>query len=285
MEPWIYTSTAALGLDLVVQIECWHGAIARAVLGHFKSELTSFSRWGGQARRAVQSDRYIYGGSPGRLPPSIITCNKGGSGSELSLTTMYHWSASSSSAPCYSNGSGSSNGRPLLPSSMASGSSSSYGDHLLLQEQQQQQYYSSPPPMQRVMSAGDLQQAPVAAPAPAGRYSAEERRERIEKYRTKRNQRNFQKKITYACRKTLADSRPRVKGRFARNADDDAAADLPEDATATTTTSVPDQVSGFVDDGSSSMPPEWWPAMQGELAIEDEELITSYLAVSSINLY
>jgi hypothetical protein len=50
--------------------------------------------------------------------------------------------------------------------------------------------------MPRVMSAGDLQQAPAHAPAPAARYSAEERRERIEKYRTKRNQRNFQKKIT-----------------------------------------------------------------------------------------
>ncbi|OAY81250.1 Zinc finger protein HD1 [Ananas comosus] len=50
-----------------------------------------------------------------------------------------------------------------------------------------------------------------------GRYSAEERKERIEKYRSKRNQRNFHKKITYACRKTLADSRPRVRGRFARN--------------------------------------------------------------------
>ncbi|KAG0468077.1 hypothetical protein HPP92_017405 [Vanilla planifolia] len=50
-----------------------------------------------------------------------------------------------------------------------------------------------------------------------GRYSAEERRERIERYRRKRNQRKFQKKITYACRKTLADHRPRVRGRFARN--------------------------------------------------------------------
>jgi hypothetical protein len=105
--------------------------------------------------------------------------------------TMYHWSTSSSSSstPCYSNGSGSSNG-PLLPS-MAS---NSYGD-LLLQEQLQH-YYPSPPMVQRVMSAGDLQQAPAHAPAPAARYSAEERRERIEKYRTKRNQRNFQKKIT-----------------------------------------------------------------------------------------
>ncbi|XP_047088415.1 zinc finger protein CONSTANS-LIKE 1-like [Lolium rigidum] len=193
---------------------------------------------------------------------------------------MYHWSTSSSSSstPCYSNGSGSSNG-PLLPS-MAS---NSYGD-LLLQEQLQQHYYPSPPMMPRVMSAGDLQQAPAHAPAPAARYSAEERRERIEKYRTKRNQRNFQKKITYACRKTLADSRPRVKGRFARNVDDDAATDQPEDAM----TASMAEASNFVNDGSSSsggMPPEWWPAMQGELAIEDEELIASYLAVSSINLY
>ncbi|KAF2601513.1 hypothetical protein F2Q70_00028307 [Brassica cretica] len=33
----------------------------------------------------------------------------------------------------------------------------------------------------------------------------------------KRNERNFSKKIKYACRKTLADSRPRVRGRFAKN--------------------------------------------------------------------
>ncbi|XP_010259973.1 PREDICTED: two-component response regulator-like APRR1 isoform X2 [Nelumbo nucifera] len=51
----------------------------------------------------------------------------------------------------------------------------------------------------------------------AVRYSAEERKERIERYRSKRNQRNFNKKIKYACRKTLADSRPRIRGRFARN--------------------------------------------------------------------
>ncbi|KAI4997122.1 hypothetical protein ZWY2020_052464 [Hordeum vulgare] len=196
---------------------------------------------------------------------------------------MYHWSTSSPT-PCYSNsGSGSGNG-PLLPS-MAS---SSYGDLLLLQEQQQQQqhYYSYSQSMQRVMSAGDLQA--LAAPpgpgqAPVGRYSAEERRERIEKYRTKRNQRNFQKKITYACRKTLADSRPRVKGRFARNVDDDAAADQPEDAT--TTGADVSLLNDASSSSSSSMPPEWWPAMQGALAVEDDELIASYLAVSSINLY
>ncbi|KAG1365716.1 two-component response regulator-like APRR1 [Cocos nucifera] len=85
-------------------------------------------------------------------------------------------------------------------------------------------------PVRRVLSTGDLQgmngmQAPgnnynqegMAMPGRVGRYNSEERKEKIEKYRSKRNQRNFHKKITYACRKTLADSRPRVRGRFARN--------------------------------------------------------------------
>ncbi|KAJ1398825.1 CCT domain [Sesbania bispinosa] len=49
------------------------------------------------------------------------------------------------------------------------------------------------------------------------RYSEEERRERILRYLKKRNQRNFNKTIKYACRKTLADRRVRVRGRFARN--------------------------------------------------------------------
>lgn len=50
-----------------------------------------------------------------------------------------------------------------------------------------------------------------------GRYNAEERKERIDRYRAKRTQRNFNKTIKYACRKTLADTRPRIRGRFARN--------------------------------------------------------------------
>lgn len=78
-----------------------------------------------------------------------------------------------------------------------------------------------------------------------GRYSAEERKEKISKYRAKRSQRKFNKIIKvnknriiinlylskcgcfyclncvvwlqYACRKTLADNRTRIRGRFARN--------------------------------------------------------------------
>ncbi|KAG9439472.1 hypothetical protein H6P81_019637 [Aristolochia fimbriata] len=49
------------------------------------------------------------------------------------------------------------------------------------------------------------------------RYSVEERKGRILRYLQKRNQRNFNKTIKYACRKTLADRRRRVRGRFASN--------------------------------------------------------------------
>ncbi|CAI9771225.1 unnamed protein product [Fraxinus pennsylvanica] len=50
-----------------------------------------------------------------------------------------------------------------------------------------------------------------------GKLSVEERKKKIHRYLKKRNERNFSKKIKYACRKTLADSRPRVRGRFAKN--------------------------------------------------------------------
>ncbi|CAN1750178.1 Zinc finger protein CONSTANS-LIKE 3 [Linum perenne] len=53
-----------------------------------------------------------------------------------------------------------------------------------------------------------------------GQYTAEERKDRILRYLKKRNQRNFNKTIKYACRKTLADRRVRVRGRFARNSNE-----------------------------------------------------------------
>uniref|UniRef100_A0A9I9CM46 CCT domain-containing protein n=1 Tax=Cucumis melo TaxID=3656 RepID=A0A9I9CM46_CUCME len=100
--------------------------------------------------------------------------------------------------------------------------------------------------IRRVFSTGDLQNSGNGRSSlmeegnfKVGRYSAEERKERILKYRAKRTQRNFNKTIKmkkmimgemgdfngsefngikqYACRKTLADNRPRIRGRFARN--------------------------------------------------------------------
>ncbi|XP_054812428.1 two-component response regulator-like APRR5 [Prosopis cineraria] len=96
-------------------------------------------------------------------------------------------------------------------------------------------------PVRRVCSTGDLQRIKgmeernqgtesalaressmiIEGMSRACRYSPEEKKVRIERYRRKRNLRNFTKKIKYACRKTLADSRPRIRGRFARNEETD----------------------------------------------------------------
>ncbi|KAM7259412.1 hypothetical protein ACFE04_015153 [Oxalis oulophora] len=132
-------------------------------------------------------------------------------------------------------------------------------------ESQSQAVMSSSPEsnfgyMRRVCSTGDLQnnnirrghasdkrsvstESEEAAGTAAGdvkvrRYSAEERKERIAKYKAKRTQRNFNKTIKYACRKTLADNRPRIRGRFARN--DDNIVDIPK-AVACSTTTIDDQ--------------------------------------------
>ncbi|KAG2311043.1 hypothetical protein Bca4012_025508 [Brassica carinata] len=86
-------------------------------------------------------------------------------------------------------------------------------------------------PVRRALSAGDLPRssrressaalsesnAIIEGMSKAYKYTPEEKKEKIEKYRSKRNLRNFNKRIKYECRKTLADSRPRIRGRFARN--------------------------------------------------------------------
>ncbi|XP_075096962.1 uncharacterized protein LOC107814818 isoform X3 [Nicotiana tabacum] len=80
--------------------------------------------------------------------------------------------------------------------------------------------------IRKVFSTGDLQsESPLSNESNSiiegmtkgCKYSPEEKKERIERYKNKRNQRNFSKKIMYECRKTLADSRPRIRGRFVRN--------------------------------------------------------------------
>ncbi|KAL0798363.1 hypothetical protein Bca101_053538 [Brassica carinata] len=46
--------------------------------------------------------------------------------------------------------------------------------------------------------------------------TSEDRREKLSRYRDKKSRRNFGRKIKYACRKALADSQPRIRGRFAK---------------------------------------------------------------------
>eukprot|EP00210_Caulerpa_lentillifera_P000686 g663.t1 len=55
----------------------------------------------------------------------------------------------------------------------------------------------------------------------ASKFSPEERQLKVLRYKQKRTNRKFNRGVTYQCRKTLADSRPRVRGRFAKNNDID----------------------------------------------------------------
>uniref|UniRef100_A0A7S3I8R9 CCT domain-containing protein n=1 Tax=Fabrea salina TaxID=342563 RepID=A0A7S3I8R9_9CILI len=47
-----------------------------------------------------------------------------------------------------------------------------------------------------------------------GTITLEERKLKIQRFLKKRQKRNFEKKVSYACRKRVADNRIRVKGRF-----------------------------------------------------------------------
>jgi hypothetical protein len=53
-----------------------------------------------------------------------------------------------------------------------------------------------------------------------GVYTREERLVRIERFREKKQKRIWRKQIKYDCRKRLADTRPRVKGRFVSRIED-----------------------------------------------------------------
>ncbi|KAI4337962.1 hypothetical protein L6164_016323 [Bauhinia variegata] len=85
--------------------------------------------------------------------------------------------------------------------------------------------------MRRAFSEGDIKtlrnsnvgliQSPVERPFVISNCTIEERREKLSRYRNKKTKRNFGRKIKYACRKALADSQPRIRGRFARTEESD----------------------------------------------------------------
>ncbi|GER46708.1 zinc finger protein CONSTANS-like protein [Striga asiatica] len=82
--------------------------------------------------------------------------------------------------------------------------------------------------MRRAFSDGDIKtldnngnisqvQSPAGLPkVPSACASSEDRKEKLYRYWSKKSRRNFDRKIKYACRKALADSQPRVRGRFAK---------------------------------------------------------------------
>ncbi|ESQ43161.1 hypothetical protein EUTSA_v10014378mg [Eutrema salsugineum] len=75
--------------------------------------------------------------------------------------------------------------------------------------------------MRRAFSEGDIQKLGTGlVQSPLDRIivscTSEDRREKLSRYKNKKSRRNFGRKIKYACRKALADSQPRIRGRFAK---------------------------------------------------------------------
>lgn len=99
--------------------------------------------------------------------------------------------------------------------------------------------------------------------------------------------------MQYACRKTLADNRPRVKGRFARNGGDYAET-TEADATADHHVHAPAlPAAAYQPVELEAESPEWWPAVRelpagtnvvAELCADDDDMLAAYLGVSSINI-
>ncbi|GKV25622.1 hypothetical protein SLEP1_g35026 [Rubroshorea leprosula] len=63
--------------------------------------------------------------------------------------------------------------------------------------------------------------SPLVRPLVISSCSTEDRKEKLSRYRNKKTKRNFGRKIKYACRKALADSQPRIRGRFAKTEESD----------------------------------------------------------------
>ncbi|XP_031268766.1 zinc finger protein CONSTANS-LIKE 1-like isoform X2 [Pistacia vera] len=85
--------------------------------------------------------------------------------------------------------------------------------------------------MRRAFSEGDIKtlgndnmsfiHSPHEQPVMITTCPTEDRREKLSRYRNKKTKRNFGRRIKYACRKALADSQPRIRGRFAKTEEPD----------------------------------------------------------------
>mmetsp|Transcript_30014 Transcript_30014/g.69234 ORF Transcript_30014/g.69234 Transcript_30014/m.69234 type:complete len:100 (+) Transcript_30014:102-401(+) len=87
------------------------------------------------------------------------------------------------------------------------------------QQQQQQQLATLPSSLNTTMNHATFQMDLLNKDGRIGIYLPEERKARIAKFHSKRKMRIWRKRIKYDCRKKLADSRPRIKGRFVKRSD------------------------------------------------------------------
>jgi CCT motif len=92
------------------------------------------------------------------------------------------------------------------------------------QAQQQQQQQSEPDLVTTIHADGTTSTVSLDLCNKEGRigiYLPEDRIARIARFHAKRSNRIWRKRIKYDCRKKLADSRPRIKGRFVKRTDTD----------------------------------------------------------------
>lgn len=82
-----------------------------------------------------------------------------------------------------------------------------------------------------------------------GAYTKQERQAIIERFRAKKKRRVWRKQIKYDCRKRLADTRPRVKGRFVSRKEREAGGNL-SDAESESTHNGDGDIMGAYDDDS-----------------------------------
>nr|GMD10482.1 zinc finger protein CONSTANS-LIKE 10-like isoform X1 [Ipomoea batatas] len=101
-------------------------------------------------------------------------------------------------------------GAPLRPTLLDFQGAAAYGNGRMM--------------MRRSLSEGDMKGGyanqktdPAHGQSQTIRSSiSEDRNEKLSRYRMKKAKRNFVRRIKYACRKALADSQPRIRGRFAK---------------------------------------------------------------------
>ena len=119
--------------------------------------------------------------------------------------------------------SGSSSEVGVVPEAMCGGGGAIDLDFTRPKPQPYMPYTATPPPSHSVVSAQMSSSVVDVGVVPERAAAMGEGREaRLMRYREKRKNRRFEKTIRYASRKAYAETRPRIKGRFAKRADHDA---------------------------------------------------------------
>ncbi|XP_057783556.1 zinc finger protein CONSTANS-LIKE 10-like isoform X2 [Salvia miltiorrhiza] len=163
------------------------------------------------------------------------------------------------------------NGGFLFPDSLARALNCSTADLQTLSTSESQHMVNGSPSTTLASEISSLEDPTFKV----GKISAEERKRKIHRYLKKRNERNFSKKIKYACRKTLADSRPRVRGRFAKN---DELGELARNSGNNQDDDVDEDVNQML---RNSMPDHHHKAVKEEDGIDPSELFSHISEVNS----